>query len=200
MPPRAGRPPYPARRNPRCRYTGRPAPDRLIQYAEARAAGPGAGYRQFPVAQQVGGQGQQQREHMLYHRRCRVVTYVADRDPALPRKLEIHVVGTGGGNADQLGRPGPGQQTAVQRQLVADDDLGRPDPLREGFGTQGVKERPLFETLPEQPVVEVARVDGLPVQEYATHLVSPRNTRLTGYARTQPGSTGIIAASILNGE
>ena len=103
--------------------------DREVEQAELVAVGPRPVAQQFAIFQYVVRQREDQRKNMLRDRWRAVVANIADRDVVFPRRPEVDIVCTGGGQADQAQVGRARQGTRVQPHLVDQHDPGAGDAL-----------------------------------------------------------------------
>ncbi|MNC32677.1 hypothetical protein D3C75_810400 [compost metagenome] len=142
--------------------------DGEVQQAELAGLLPASGAYRGLVVGQAGGQGEQQHQGVLGHRRGAVALAVAHGDTVGAGGVEVDVVGAGGGDQYQLEFGTGGEGGGVQLHLVADRHLRAleafGDLLRCGLLVQHQR----AEHLAQRRQVEVAKVEGGMVEEYGS--------------------------------
>ena len=97
-------------------------PDRVLEKAELLALLPGARADEGVVLPQTMGEQQKHPHHVLHDRRRAVVAQVADGHGVFAGRIEVDVVGAGGGERDQFQRRCRGDGLAAYPELV--DEYG----------------------------------------------------------------------------
>ncbi|MNP14392.1 hypothetical protein D3C76_1067140 [compost metagenome] len=145
--------------------------DGEVQQAELRGLLPAPGTDRRLVVGQAGGEGEQQQERVLSHRRCAVALAVADHDAIGAGGGEVDVVSAGGGHQDQLQLRVLANGVGVDLRLVGDRH-GRPAQAFGHFAGQAlVMQHQLAEGLAQRLHVEIAEIEGGMVEEHGARAV-----------------------------
>jgi len=131
--------------------------DRVVQQAELLGGLPFARADIPLIVLQPRRQVEQQHDRMLRHRRRAVALAVTDGDAMGAGSFKVDVIGAGGRHQDQFEFGAGGQGFAVERNLVADSDLGALQAfdhiLRRGL----LKQLQLAETVVQLTEIEIPR-------------------------------------------